>query len=403
MTLQARIKWIETLPRFQPKVDLNHLKEVVIKLDLKSDAKKIHVTGTNGKGSVVSLLTNMLKHQYNVGTFMSPYLYQFNERILINGTPINDQLLEEGLIWAHHVHETFGPFSFFETLTLMAFHLFKLLKLDVWVIEVGIGGRLDSTNILNYDASVITNIGADHLNILGPTLNDVCREKLGIVKENNVLFTTIQSDFYEQVTEHVSDMHAQVHFIQEQDVHILSTSPISFEFHEKTYVMKMKGIHQAYNASLAILVIKEVFPNIKEETIHVGLLETQVMGRFQEILPNVILDAAHNAHAIKALNLMLERYYPKTPIFILMSVLGDKDIHSMIHILKKENRHIILTSFEDMRYKDISIYKDDDIIFIESAYQAYEHIQTVKTNDAILIMTGSIHFIGYMGKYLLSK
>lgn len=187
--LKDAIHWIETRTKFRPKTSLdyidNALKMMNVNLDL---IKKIHVTGTNGKGSVSMYLTHIFKFNgYKVGTFISPYLMRFNERIKINGQDIDDdsllQLINKIFTFNEVYHEKTGQsLSFFELMTLMSIQMFSDEKVDLMIMEVGIGGLLDATNILNYDASVITNIGFDHMKQLGNTLEEISFNKLGIVK-----------------------------------------------------------------------------------------------------------------------------------------------------------------------------------------------------------------------------
>jgi len=175
--VQAAIYWLETQIKFTPKMDLKRMRAAVqaMNLDL-ANKTKIHVAGTNGKGSVTAYLTQIFQDAgYKVGTYTSPYLVIFNERIAINHEMINDEKLlmyaNEMYQFNEHFHQTFGePLPFFELITLIALRYFLDENVDIIIIEVGVGGLLDATNVFNYDVSLITNIGFDHMKQLGSTL-----------------------------------------------------------------------------------------------------------------------------------------------------------------------------------------------------------------------------------------
>ena len=179
--LESLITWVEYQRSNNPNDNLKRVNKAIkdFQIDF-SNTKKIHVAGTNGKGSVCSYSTNiLLKKGYSVGTYNSPYLTSFNERILINGENITDLMLEKYLNLFKAYNQTLiDKMSFFEIMTVLSFKVFSDLKLDVIIIEVGIGGLHDVTNVLNYDLSLITNIGHDHLDKLGGNLDSVLINKL---------------------------------------------------------------------------------------------------------------------------------------------------------------------------------------------------------------------------------
>lgn len=396
MTLKDKIQWLETRPRFKPKTTLDHLKAVYETLNLTLPSLKVHVVGTNGKGSTTMMTTHILKTKYKVGSFISPYVYTFNERILIQGIPVSDDVLERALDDMMDLYETYPTLTFFELLTLMALMIFSEESCDAIVMEAGIGGRLDATNILDYTYSLIVSVGHDHLHLLGPTLEDVLKEKIAIIKPNGHLLSTVDSKFNTLIKEYVNHIeHAKVSFLDDHPFHITTRYPLSFKYKDTHYKLAFLGDHYASNARLAIDV--GIHENISTEDIKEALLLSSMPGRFEKIIEDVYVDGAHNQEAMECLSHTLNHVFINDKKIIILSVLGDKDVQQMLDILKQDKHKIILTSFEDPRYQDISQYQTDDIVFIKDAMEAYQYALKLKDIDTKIIITGSIHFIGYLG------
>jgi dihydrofolate synthase / folylpolyglutamate synthase len=372
MTLKEKIAFLESRPRFKPKTDLEHLKTIFASLDIQIPELKIHVVGTNGKGSTTMMMTNILKQRYKVGSFISPYVYKFNERILIQGEEISDARLEKGLEDVFKVYDMHPSLTFFELLTLMALMIFAEEGCDAIVMEAGIGGRLDATNILTYTYSLIVSIGHDHLQVLGPTLYNVLHEKIAVLKPHGHLLSTVDAKYHRHIKAFASTIeNAKVSFLDSYDFHIVSHLPLSFQYHHERYTMKFIGDHYASNARLAIEV--GLLLNIDVKTIQHALADTSMKGRFEAIAPNVFMDGAHNQEAIDRLYQTLTTTYQAHQKIIIMSILGDKDIASMLKQLKHPNHRIILTSFEDPRYQDISMHQTSEVVFIPDALDAYRY------------------------------
>lgn len=396
MTLKEKIAFLESRPRFKPKTDLDHLKTIFASLDIQLPDLKIHVVGTNGKGSTTMMMTHILKQRYKVGSFISPYVYKFNERILIQGEEISDARLDKGLEEVFKVYDMHPSLTFFELLTLMALMIFAEEGCNAIVMEAGIGGRLDATNILTYTYSLIVSIGHDHLQVLGPTLYDVLHEKIAVLKPHGHLLSTVDAIYDSHIKAFASTIkHAKVSFLDSCDFHIVSHLPLSFQYRNQRYQLKFIGDHYASNARLAIEV--GILLNIDIKVIQHALADTSMKGRFEAIAPNIIMDGAHNQEAIDRLYQTLTTTYLAHQKIIIISILGDKDITSMIKQLKHPNHRIILTSFEDPRYQDISMHQSSDVLFISDALEAYKYAKKHLDEDGMIICTGSIHFIGYIG------
>lgn len=397
------ISWIESQVKFKPKSDLDRMKEAyrLLGVDL-SKIKKIHVAGTNGKGSVCSMLSHILTLAgYKVGTYTSPYLLRFNERIRLDFIPIDDEklllLINQIYAFNQSFEASYGEsLSFFELLTLMAFIHYANEKVDVMVIEVGLGGRLDATNILNYDLSLITSIGMDHMKQLGDTLESIADNKLGILKKGNHLITTVDESLHPQFVSHANAVGATLDCIDLKAIEKISDLPLRFSYQNDSYELNLIGEFQLNNAALAIAAIHYLFPIIDTKTIQIGLKSTRWAGRMDEVKDHIYVDAAHNTHAMRALEQTVSNAFSNKKIITLFSALGDKDIKGMLDIAKRFSHKLYLTTFPDPRFIPIDGYIDavDDVF--DDPMIAYHVLSQALKPGEILILTGSLHFIGYM-------
>ena len=292
--------------------------------------KSIHVAGTNGKGSTSHMLASILQEAgYKVGLYTSPHLKDFRERIKINGEVISKAevtnfILENKLFLDTH------KLSFFEMTVGLAFDCFAKHAIDVAVVEVGLGGRLDSTNIITPEVSVITNIGLDHTQFLGGTLPEIAFEKAGIIKNKiPVVVGEYQEETYEVFKNIATKMDAPI---------FLASSKV-----ENNYESDLKGSYQANNIktalqTIAVLKTKEFI--ISEENIKKGLLHvvknTGLLGRWQQLMqsPKVICDTGHNKEGLHYVFKQLEQEsYHK--LHIVLGVVNDKDLNSILPLFPK--------------------------------------------------------------------
>ena len=404
-TVQEAIHWLEIQIKFKPKTDLDRMREAykLLGVDL-SHIKKVHVAGTNGKGSVCSMISHILMAAgYKVGTFTSPYLISFNERIRFQMENMGDDDLLELTNMIFDFNETFGKtygekLSFFELLTLMSFLYFKHKEVDYMVMEVGLGGLLDATNILNYDLSLITSIGFDHMKQLGNTLESIAYNKLGILKEKNHLITTVDPSLHDFFTQHVKDVKVSSKYITSKDVSVISDYPLSISYKGQTYHIPLSGSYQILNSTLSIEAVQTLIPGILHKTIQKGLSETTWPGRLEEIEHHIFIDGAHNTHAIDALVETAKTTFKDNTLWILFSALGDKDISGMLDKLHTISNNITITSFPDPRFQDLKelakpfTYKDD-------AFIALADLKEKMDDQTVILITGSLHFIGYIKKH----
>jgi dihydrofolate synthase/folylpolyglutamate synthase len=408
--IKDAIYWIETQTKFKPKTDLSRMKYAYNMLDLSfKDTKFIHVAGTNGKGSVCSYLTHIfLEMGLKVGTYTSPYLISFNERIRYDGSMISEDALLVEINEIYTFNESFlnaygEHLAFFELLTLMALRYYHKKEVDVIIMEVGLGGLLDATNVINYDVSLITNIGFDHMKQLGNTLESIAFNKLGILKKNNHLITTVDQTLYPYFISYMKDLDVSYSLINDDASEVLSLNPVSYIYKSDTYSVSLLGKHQILNSILALEAALYLYPSIDIKTIQKGLKEAIWAGRLECIMDSVYIDGAHNIHALSALADSLSETFKDKRIHVLFSALGDKDIKSMLETIKGFSTSIYMTSFDDFRFKDLSQYSDEKIIYIKDFNEAFNLMYNKLTPNDVLLITGSLHFVGYAKKMLSNQ
>lgn len=400
-SLDQAINYIESQVKFIKAPNLDNIKKLYDSLNLNNvkNAKKIHVAGTNGKGSTSKMVSNILKELgYKVGTFMSPYLIEFNERILVNDIPISDTDLLDLINYAYNINETqkennLPTYSFFELLMIISLIHFDNEDCDYIIMEVGIGGLHDSTNILNYDVSLITNIGTDHIERLGPTRIEVAKNKLGIVKYQGHLITTVDKSLKNLFKAHCDKVGASIYFVKER--HLFALSNNKFNYDGLEYELSLIGDYQRLNATLAIEAVNYLLDNnVSYPKVYNALAKTKFAGRFEKISENIYIDGAHNLESAIALRRNINYQFHNQKVFFLISMLKDKDISSFLNVFSKDE--VVLTSFTDPRFKSLEEYENKNIIYIDNLNLAYKHILNKMDKDDILMITGSLHFIGYV-------
>jgi dihydrofolate synthase / folylpolyglutamate synthase len=418
-TYQEALDWIHGRLRLGIKPGLTRMEWMMDKLGSpEKKIKAVHVGGTNGKGSTVTFLRSILQAAgCTVGTFTSPYIEQFNERISVNGKPISDsEILEltnviKPLADELEGTELGGPTEF-EVITAMAFYFFaNTSKIDMVILEVGLGGRFDSTNIIQPLASIITNIGLDHTNILGDTYEEIAFEKAGIIKDNTPIFTAVKHPGALKVIEDMAEKKSAPIFRFNQEFQISGHVSIArgevFSLKSKSLSMEeleisMLGQHQTENAALAVLAADYVIQvgfQVTEQAIRKGLKEAYWPGRLEILSENplVIIDGAHNQEGITALVHELSNRYSDRRINIVFAALRDKKLDEMIAMLDGIAEQISFVSFDFPRAaKAEELYKisrSPNKLAVND-WQSYLLEKVKKLGaDEMLVVTGSLYFI----------
>lgn len=380
----------------------------------------LHVAGTNGKGSTSSYLANMLQSAgYKVGLYTSPFLERFNERIQINGLDIPDDILGRITSAVKEAADTMvvqgleHPTTF-EILTAIAFLYYKEEATDYVVLEVGLGGRFDSTNIIDSSlVSIITTLDYDHIAELGDTLGKIAYQKAGIIKENAIVVSYPQDEeAVVVIKEVVAEKNAELYFSPNEKIRIKEENEFGsiFDYTDGKYKMdnlkiSMIGEYQVYNASLAVtalLVLREKgLLKISDEEIRNGLSKTKWKGRLEVLKrnPTFLIDGAHNVQGINHLAKALELFdYDK--LILGIGILKDKDVDHMIEKLAPMADIIVVTEVKMPRKLEaeslaLEIKKYNENVYIEKEVKdAINKAIELASERDIIVFGGSLYLIG---------
>jgi dihydrofolate synthase/folylpolyglutamate synthase len=360
-------EWMFGLERFGIKLGLDNIKEFLGRLDNPERGfRSIHVTGTNGKGSVCAIAAEILRaHGLRVGLYTSPHMVDFRERITINNRRISERDVVRLGLDLKKVMETMASESrekqltFFEFTTGLAFKYFEEKEVDIVVAEVGMGGRLDATNVLAPEVSVITRIGLEHTNYLGSTIPEIAREKAGIVKEGVPVITCERRPEALSVVESTcARKRSPLRRIgMEFDVSMVKQTPrgTQFDYHGRRTVLglrtKLLGGYQAENAAAALAAIEELSEDLAatEEDIRKGVASVRWPGRLDIVSrrPLVILDGSHNPDGV-ATTVSVLKSLDLQPLTFVVGCMDDKDARGIVRALAPAASKIIITQ---SRYK----------------------------------------------------
>ncbi|WP_027963564.1 bifunctional folylpolyglutamate synthase/dihydrofolate synthase [Halalkalibacillus halophilus] len=427
MKEKQAIEWIHEQLNFGIKPGLKRVEWLLEKLNNPhKEIKSVHVAGTNGKGSTVTYLRHLFEsHGFVVGTFTSPYIEIFNERVSINGQPIKGDDLAKYVeqikpLAKQLANSDLGPPTEFEIITVIAMLYFKDQQVDYAIYEVGLGGRLDSTNVIEPILSIITTIGFDHVHILGETIEEITYEKAGIIKKNTPVVSGVKQSRAKQVifdkakeTEaslFESSNHYQIEVNNSnKGVMFHLQTDLGINFHDVQ--LQMKGNHQAENAALAlysfllICKIKEV--NFQKEYATKSLYHASWPGRFELVneKPHVILDGAHNVEAMEALIETINSHYDRNSVHIVLAVIKNKPLDKMLDLLELNFQNITITTFDFQQnygYYELSEKLENRNINIEINWKKAinQHMKNLREND-VCIVTGSLYFVSTVREYFL--
>ena len=412
---EEAIERLYSLQRFGVKLGLDGISKVLDRVgNPHHGAKGVHIAGTNGKGSVASMISHILMaSSHRVGTYTSPHLIDFEERMRVGWKPIDrDELVDyiEKYLKIRESMEKEGVYpTFFEVITAIAFDYFKKSGADVWVIETGMGGRLDATNIVRFRTGVITRIGMDHQEHLGKTLEKIAVEKAGIIKEGMNIVTAESGETLKVIERRAKDVGAHVFSLgRDFEVEVLKSdiggveakvNGIYDEYHLK---IPLVGKHQAENAALSVAAAElmrhdEIY--IEKSAIISGMANTEWKGRFEIVsrCPLVIVDAAHNPQGAMVLRDSLIDTGLWGRYTLVLGMLKDKDAGDFSRILMKGARKTIITEPE---YRPRAM-KMEELMEITSKYGEVEGERNPV--DALyralsygnpVVVTGSIYLLG---------
>ena len=404
------IKRIYSLPKLHPKNDLSYIRRILKQLNNPQDSvRAIHVTGTNGKGSTSYYLSNLLqKAGQKTGLFVSPYIYEFNERIQLNGKNIsNNDLIKT----ANEIETTIEilkkddpNFSLvtFEYEVALAFQFFAQENCDYAVIEVGIGGEHDKTNVIIPEVSVITTIGLDHEKIIGPTLKDIAEEKSGVIKSNKpVVLGNVPQNVLEILLNKAQSENSKS-FLLGRDFQIkIMPDGIEYQDSKNLYNFALRPLVEAYDIGVAVQAIQLLQLDLDRKKIEEAINETRIPGRYDVIQtsPEIIVDGAHNLQAMENL-LNLVRKKKKGQIYVLLGMMKDKDLGPVTKLFKDEK--VTLTRIDyprAARLEDFPKEAQKEFEYKENFEEAYTSLKNKLQADDMLLVTGSFYLVGAVLNY----
>ncbi|RAI82314.1 bifunctional folylpolyglutamate synthase/dihydrofolate synthase [Macrococcoides goetzii] len=411
MNYLESLYWIHERYKFGIKPGIKRMEWMLDRLDHpERNINGIHVVGTNGKGSTVSYLKNaLIENNYSVGTFTSPYIETFNERISLNGLPITNDEIVELVSIVKPVSEMLdaetdlGVATEFEIITMMMFVYFgQIHPVDFVIVEAGLGAKNDSTNVFMPIMTILTSIGLDHTNIIGDSYLDIAKEKSGVIKAGVPFVYAVKNDEAKAYLNSVVEEKHVKGIKLERDIQCISNGK-EFTFRYKDYELenielKMIGTHQQENASLAIATLLEMFDRgmimLNFNKMIDAIENTTWTGRIETVQenPTIILDGAHNKESIDVLVDTMKTYYSDRRIDVLFSAIDGKPIGKMLQALESIADTFYVTAFDFPK-----------ALPVDTIYENVEHEKKVKIKDNadfiksydgdLLLVTGSLYFI----------
>lgn len=428
-TYDEALEWIHTRKGMGPKPGIKRMEWLMEKLDHPEEKfSSIHIAGTNGKGSTVAYLTALFQSAgHSVGSFTSPHITRFNERIMVNGEQISDEAIIAlaNIIYPLYmeISETeWGPLTEFEVVTAMMFLHFSKVRPDVVLLEVGLGGLFDSTNIAKPQLTMITTIGMDHVQILGNTIEEIAFQKAGIIKseiplvigniqepartvildiarEKNSAVLAYNTDFSAQNKPNMTDLHEHFDFSAQ-------------EFQLADIEISLMGHHQIENAATALQAFL-LYCNAEQlaytkESILTGFDQAFWPVRMEIISqePLIILDGAHNEPAMAVLLDTLQTNFKNKKIKVVFAALTTKELEAIgPWLMRIPNHEIHLTTFDFPRVATLTDLKErlgvEDAAYHEDWQELIRELTVSVSNDELLLITGSLYFLSEVRHYLM--
>ena len=416
MIYQEALDWIHGQLKFGIKPGLERMAWMLEELGNPQDnLKAVHIVGTNGKGSTVNALQTIFSQAgYEVGTFTSPYIIDFKERISINGQMISEENLL-GLVERvkpvverlpkETEHENATEF---EIITVLMFLYFgQVHPVDIAFIEAGMGGLHDSTNLFSPLAVICPSIGLDHQAVLGNTHAEIATEKAGVLKNGaSFIYATDRTDVRDVFKQKANEEGSKTYELGKDFTAEGSSHSFDFIYKEQRLegiALAMAGQHQVANASLAImasLLLQKDYPKVTPELIKDALAHASWLGRTEFLMPNLMIDGAHNNESVKVLIDLLRSEYADKDIELLFAAIDTKPIDSMLAQLESVG-DLTVTSFEYPNSVKLDKYPDD--YKQVSDFQTWIEEHVTANDDKLYVITGSLYFISQVRKWILEQ
>ena len=388
MNYPEALAWLYGLQRFGIKLGLENIQRLIAALGVDlGRARVIHVAGTNGKGSVCAMIDSILRtQQYRTGLFTSPHLVTFRERIRVDGKMISEEAVANGLMAIRGLVREWDPHpTFFEIATALALKHFSNAKIDIAILETGLGGRLDATNAVQSNVSVITSIDFDHQQWLGQSLPEIAAEKAGIIKPKIPVVSAPQAPDAEKIIRtRAAECEAPLQFVNDS--------------YQKTPV-SLSGEYQKQNAALAIAALRAARIDIGDSSIARGLATVDWPGRFQKWDERTIIDGAHNPAAAQILANTWREFFGDQRATLVLAILSDKDLRGVCEALAPIADSVLLPTIRSERATP-----PDELAKVLSAITPslpYSITKSIADGLALarakpnpILLTGSLHFAG---------
>ncbi len=395
MTYKEALAWLYSLQRFGIKLGLENIRRLIAELDVDlRNARVIHVAGTNGKGSVCAMIDSICRAaKYRTGLFTSPHLVSFRERIRMNGEMISESDAAAGLTNIRRLVRDWDPHpTFFEVTTALALKHFGDARIDIVILETGLGGRLDATNAVQSNVSALTPIAFDHEKWLGDSIEKIAGEKAGIIKPKTPVVVAPQLPEAEKVIRlRAQECEAPLQVIDQPYV----KSPIA-----------LRGEFQKMNAAIAITAVKAAKIDINETAIARGLATVEWPARFQCWDKRTVIDGAHNPAAAKILANTWREIFAEKRANVILAVLSDKDLSGICEALVSIADSFLLPEIRTERAVDPAALRK---VFVDLGRDAEvsasfgEAFAKARARSAPMLITGSLHFAGEVLAHLQDK
>jgi len=419
MNYEEAINWLNSFQQFGMKLGLERITRLCNNLgNPQNKYKIIHVGGTNGKGSVCRFIGSILTSGgYKTGIYTSPHLQRITERIVIDGREISENdfvnLIDKlKPIVEKMLNEGESP-TYFEIVTAIGFEYFYNERVDYAIIEVGLGGRFDATNIVKPILSIITNVTLEHQNILGENIGDIAYEKAGIIKEGVPLITGVQGEILRVIETRAKENNSETILITEDNWKRISGDTYGQEFLIKGLLKdydvktKMLGMFQGKNIAIALNAIENLQLKglyITEENIFEGIEKASFSGRMEIMQnnPTILIDGAHNIEGFKVLAETLKNDFTYNKLILVIGILSDKKISEMAEIVTPLSDMVVTTRSENKRACNPSklkqiIYElghNKEIVVKEKISDAIEFAKSITNKDDLICITGSLFTVG---------
>ena len=430
MTYQEAEAYINDTPRFTTKNTLENTKAVLEKMGHPERRMKlIHVAGSNGKGSVCAYLSSILTTAgKQTGLFTSPHLVDINERFQINQENVSNELFLEAFeAVMDMVHtllkeqpDTFAHPTFFELLFLMGIYIFDKANMEYVVLETGLGGRFDATNVIEHPLiSVITSISLEHTEYLGDTCAKIAGEKAGIIKEGcPVVYDGTREDVAEVIEAYAARMHSKAYAIRPDMYKILMNTHKTIDFSMDTGYYEPMDVsidsvaeYQIMNAMEAVTAAEVMDIGLTEEDIHRGMERMHWQGRMEMVLPGVILDGAHNDSGVEEFVKTARKFQKDTKLTLLFSCVKEKDYDGMIRTICEslDFESVVVTQIDSYRqvpseelaqiFRKYTTRPVEEISFIDDAFDE----AMKRKGDGVLFCVGSLYLVGSLKSLIRSR